>query len=271
MNGEAVQRIRRIAVAVDSSAPSLAATREMAQLAARLRAELAGLFVEDINLLHLSGLPFVREVGTFSAARRTLAGETLPRMLRGQATRAEQALAQRAQAFGVPWTFQVSRGEVAPELLAAAAEADLLALGLVRHVRELGTNLRAVLSTSQRPILLLREGVVLRPPVTILLMESSPVERMMALATQIRFDGDEIVRVWLRAGSEEGLARLEQRLAAATEPGNMVIEQRRVGETKVRLDVRQQGVLMLSLPRDNAERSLHEFICRSECALLLVR
>ena len=52
----------RILVALDASPQSEAALRAAAELAALLEAELEGLFVEDINLLHLCGLPFGREI-----------------------------------------------------------------------------------------------------------------------------------------------------------------------------------------------------------------
>ena len=54
--------IRRILVALDASRHSLAALEAAAELAARLKAELVGLFVEDIDLLRLAGLPFAREI-----------------------------------------------------------------------------------------------------------------------------------------------------------------------------------------------------------------
>ena len=58
--------IRRILVALDASEASRAAIRSAVDLAARFRAELVGLFVEDVNLLRSAQLPFVRKVGAFS-------------------------------------------------------------------------------------------------------------------------------------------------------------------------------------------------------------
>ena len=49
---------RRILVALDASAHSHAALAAAVALAARLHAEIEGLFVEDINLLRLAELPF---------------------------------------------------------------------------------------------------------------------------------------------------------------------------------------------------------------------
>ena len=50
-------QMRRILVAVDASPHSLAALDAALRLAADLEAEIIGLFVEDINLLRLAGMP----------------------------------------------------------------------------------------------------------------------------------------------------------------------------------------------------------------------
>ena len=55
-------KIQRILVALDASTDSLAALDAAAKLAQCLQAELVGLFVEDVNLLYMAGLPFTREL-----------------------------------------------------------------------------------------------------------------------------------------------------------------------------------------------------------------
>ena len=70
--GTAAPAIRRILVALDASTHSLAALETAAGLAARLEAELVGLFVEDINLLRAAELPFARETSFYSSSLRPL-------------------------------------------------------------------------------------------------------------------------------------------------------------------------------------------------------
>ena len=64
--------IRRILVGLDASPRSLSALEVACDLAARFRAELEGLFVEDIDLLRACELPFTREIRFFSGARHRL-------------------------------------------------------------------------------------------------------------------------------------------------------------------------------------------------------
>jgi nucleotide-binding universal stress UspA family protein len=97
--------IRRILVALDASQPSLAALEAAVELATRLKAELLGLFVEDVNLLRLVGLPFAREINLSSAAVRPINGPTLERELKTWAARGLQILAAAASQARMDWHY----------------------------------------------------------------------------------------------------------------------------------------------------------------------
>ena len=102
--------IRRILVALDASLHSLAALEAASELAEALKAELVGIYVEDINLLHLAGLPFAHEVSYLSVAVRQLDSPSMERELRVQAERARQVLAGVAGRRQLRWSFRVVRG-----------------------------------------------------------------------------------------------------------------------------------------------------------------
>jgi nucleotide-binding universal stress UspA family protein len=177
--------IRRILVGLDASLHSLAALEAASELADALKAELVGIFVEDVNLLRLAGLPFAREVRYLSSVDRPLDSPSMERALRIQAEQARRTLAGVARRRQIRWSFRVVRGQVATELLTAAQEADLLALGraswaLTRRVR-LGATAREVVTQALRPVLLLQHGHAICSPVQ-LVYEGSPAARR-ALAT----------------------------------------------------------------------------------------
>jgi len=69
-------KIRRVIVGLEPASRNAAKLEAAARLAARMEAELVGLFVENIDLLHFAGLPFAREVGFASATRREVARAT---------------------------------------------------------------------------------------------------------------------------------------------------------------------------------------------------
>jgi len=121
--------ITRIMVALDTSARSSAALDTAAELAGALGAQLLGLFVEDINLLRLAGLPFAREVGRASAAARPLDFSEVERAMRMEAARAERSIAGAAQRLQLQWSFRVTRGQMIAQVLAEAQQVDMVVLG----------------------------------------------------------------------------------------------------------------------------------------------
>jgi nucleotide-binding universal stress UspA family protein len=162
--------IRRILVAMDSSRHSLAAMEAAAELAAHTEAELFGLFVEDINLLRLTRLPFARQVNATSGAAEPVDAERMEREMRGQAAEARRALAAAAERVRVPWSFRVARGEVAAEVIAAAEEADVITLGkrgLASNGHRLGSTAHAALTSARRSLLLSQHGSPFGAPVLV--------------------------------------------------------------------------------------------------------
>jgi len=118
--------IRRITV-VQEPARGARALDAVAEAAAALEAELLGLFLEDVELLHFAGLPFAREIGA-SARPRGLDVQTMERWFRSQADEARRALAAAAEGKPVRWSFRVERGSVPAQLRKALADADLVIL-----------------------------------------------------------------------------------------------------------------------------------------------
>lgn len=214
--------IRRILVALDASRHSLAALEAASELAGALKAELVGIFVEDINLLHLAGLPFAREVRYLSSADHPLDSPGMERALRRQAEQLRQTLAGMAGRRQLRWSFRVVRGQVSAELLTAAQEADLLALGRAswastQHVR-LGATARQVVAQALGPVLLLQHGHSICAPVQLVYDDSAVAERALASAAYMTSITGSHLIVTIVADAPEVIQRLqgaiEERLQA---------------------------------------------------------
>lgn len=164
------RRIRRILVALDASADSLAGLEAAVQLAADLRAELLGVFVEESDLLRAGELPSSREVTLFGGEPRELDREELKREIRAQGKRAREALESAAERARVSWSFRVLRGRPARELASAAEEADLVALGATGRSpwRAPGTTVQELVRSLGRPVLVLRQGAPLGTAVQVI-------------------------------------------------------------------------------------------------------
>jgi len=145
---EPLAPVRRIAVIVDAGEQSPRVIGLAAGIAAALKAELEGVFVEDVGLLGAIGLPFQREF------RLTTRGEEVPdvlrlqRELRAAARRVRELLEQSAQRLGCTWSFRVWRGDLEGEIFSAARSAQMLALAPLGRFAPLRQTARRV---AQRP------------------------------------------------------------------------------------------------------------------------
>ncbi|MEW5987538.1 MAG: universal stress protein [Chloroflexota bacterium] len=272
--------IRRILVALDASTHSLAALEAAVKLAASLKAEIVGLFVEDVNLLRLAGLPFAREL-RYPLASRPLDSGRMEQELRLQAAQARRALVAAAERREVHWSFRVVRGQVTPEVLAAALEADLLTLGrasrsLTRRVR-LGSTARAALYETPGSVLLVQQGLGDHHPVIVTYDGSALAGQALRVAADMaRANGGNLL-VLLIAGETAVAERLGEEVAERLRPLHVKAEYRRLPRADaasvaeaVRLE--RGGALVLGgeralWPAEVVQALLDEL----DCPVLLVR
>jgi hypothetical protein len=186
----------RIWVALDESPRSTAALTAAVALAAELDAELAGLFVEDVNLQHLFGLPFAREFSVLTGGGRPLSQGDVERAWRREAATLQRLLAEAAGPQRLRWSFRVARGRVSAEVSTLAQSFDLVVLG-----KQTGNRVVAVTRTTSRLVNhreQSREGPVL------VLFEAMPdsASSLAMSVTLARRNGAEVVLL-VSAASEE--------------------------------------------------------------------
>ena len=222
--------IRRIMVALDGSPHSLAALEAAADLAALLQAELHGVFVEDINLLRLAQLPFAHEVRAHTATTEKLELAHMQRQLRLQAAQAQADLQRTAVERALAFTFRVAQGAVSAELLAAALEADLLALGRVGRQaqrQQLGSTARTAVSESARTILLMRPDVALHRPILTIYDGSPGAERALDVARYLAEENGRL-RILIWATDKEQAASYQETITQQFADSDLAIEYRRL-------------------------------------------
>ncbi|MGP9831592.1 universal stress protein [Marinobacter sp. NSM] len=153
-----VEPVGRVLILLDGSRLSLAALEAAADIAQARKAEVLGVFVEEVNLLRSAGYGFTREVGRSSGVSRPMdlaAIEARMRSLAEQARRSlERAMAQR----GLAQALTLCRGRVADEVLNLARPGDLLVLGRVGWSgipgSRLGSTARVLVSQALGDVLL---------------------------------------------------------------------------------------------------------------------
>jgi hypothetical protein len=119
----------RVLLALQGGEPASEPMAAALRLATSMRAELAGLFVEDVDLLRLAALPFTREVGLASAVVRPLETADIERTLRRQAEQLREWFAGRAAESHLKWSFEVARGRLIEQVMAAGQRADFIVVG----------------------------------------------------------------------------------------------------------------------------------------------
>jgi nucleotide-binding universal stress UspA family protein len=227
-----VLTIRRILVALDTSPSSQAALEAAVALAERVKAEVFGLFVEDVDLLRVAESPYAREVLYPSEQEGRLTRSVLESRLRMQAEQARRALMTAAQRANVPCTFLCVRGKVSSELLAAAAKTDLVAIG--RLGWSMGARLRIGstamdLVASSGPVLLLSEYRVPGPLHLLLYFDGSPdAKKALKWAAEVAGADSGRLTVLLAAAETDKARKMQGEAARLLAGSGLKVEYRPV-------------------------------------------
>jgi len=183
------ESIRRITVALDASASSLAALEAALDLAAQWGAEVEGIFVEDINLLRWASLPFAVEVGHVSGEFRRSNRPDVERQLRTLADRAHAHLRRAADRRGVRASFRKVQGNVVAALRAALGETDLVTIGRGERPRTgrsgLGSTARALAAGRRGLVFVISQRVRLASPIALLFDDSAIGHRALMIAFDV--------------------------------------------------------------------------------------
>jgi len=154
--------VRRIMVALDGSMHASAALDAATALAAKLHAELEGVFVQDVNLARLAALPVGREIQFLTGRGRNFTTDELDAQNREQELCARRAIAAAAARARVTHAFRVARGQVDAEIISAAGKADLLVVGIggsfLGGRARLGGTARAAAERAPRSVMISKPG-----------------------------------------------------------------------------------------------------------------
>jgi len=140
-------RIHRILFALNAAERGALACAAAVRLAAELRVELHGLFIEDLDLLRASALPFAKEISLSGCTLRPITFESMELSLHAIAEQRRTEVAERAREANIACSFDVRRESLPRALLQAVGRTDLLVIG----PREMALNLRRVAPSKLRP------------------------------------------------------------------------------------------------------------------------
>jgi len=250
--------LHRILVAFDAATLSCGVFDAVAVLAARLQAELHGLFVEDVDLLRSAALPFVRQFSLTSASGDEFSTASIESELKMMAAQARRALEDAAQRTKIRCSFDVVRGQLAAEVGAASEADDLVVLlsscrPVTRYMRMNAPGRAAALELG-RSVLLLEAGSTL-PRDLVVLFDGSPASmRALRMAAHIATVIGGKMRVLELVDQGASPAELEARARSAFDPGDLSVHFQAMTSDNARAveaKLRQREPLLLVLNADS--------------------
>jgi hypothetical protein len=270
--------VERVVVTLDAASENPTAIDTAARLAARAKAPLHGIFVEDENLLRWASLPFTRHIA-LGAGAEPFTTEQVELHLQVAAERARRDLRAAAKRHGVEYSFEIVRG-AAEAVLSAVTERDLVVAGAL--TRPIGGHFRvecrwwSSIAAAPGPFLLARDAWDSAGTVVILLRDRGLASvRLIEAAARVAEAREGILTVICppaiadAQGFDHWLAerlvayRVIVRIEAAP------VEFAALGPRIAELDCRLLAID--ANPSEGRADRLREFVERFACDILFVR
>jgi hypothetical protein len=126
-------KVLQVLLALDAASHDIKSLETAILLASQLRAEIIGLFIEDLDLLRSADLPFAREIASGSGEERSITGDHIERALRAWASQVQAQLAREARKANIKCTFRTVHNRRIETLLSETGESNLLIISRSRH------------------------------------------------------------------------------------------------------------------------------------------
>lgn len=267
--------LRKILVAVDTSAHSRAALEAAATLAKITEANIHGIFVQEEHWGKVSRLPSIKAVNELTGESRLLEKDSFEQQVEQLKKRLHRQLKFISQRNEINHSWETASGPVEEKILEAAKEADLITIGrrgrsLLQHKR-LGSTAKAVIRQADKPILVLKKGLRLGTVITCIYDASREGQRSLNLALSLAEKNNSRLSVIVMDNRKEPSAErdktVEKMLDDAAIPVNMTtIRQPGIGQFIHIVNHQQPGLLVIPksqpyLQNDSIETTLEYLNC----------
>jgi nucleotide-binding universal stress UspA family protein len=181
--------VEHILVSLDSSTHSFAALQAAVELSRHYDADLRGIFVEDITLLHLAESPFHKEVGEYSAIVREISTEEISRGILVQSKWVINTFRKLINQTNIRGDFSILRGKVIEMIYHETERCDLLVIGktgtnLLRK-RGLGSTTKYLIKHSKISLFLVEEDNRIGYPMIVLYEDSATGQISLETAREL--------------------------------------------------------------------------------------
>lgn len=267
--------VRKILVAVDTSAHSRAALEAAATLAKITEANIHGIFVQETHWSKVGRLPSVKAVNELTGKSHSLEKGTLEKQIEQLKKRLHRQLKFISQRSEISHSWETTSGPVADKILEAAKEADLITIGrsgrsFLRHKR-LGSTAKAIIQQADKPVLVLKKGLRLGTTITCIYDATEESQRGLRLALSLAEKNDTKLSILVMNNSEETSGKQHTSIGEMVDNAHIPVSvstMRRpgIGQFIHTVNRQQSGLLIISrnqpyLQNDLLETTLNYLNC----------
>jgi hypothetical protein len=260
------RRIRRIVVVFGGGADG-GIESVVDSLLSKGEADVAGVFVEDLNVFRMAELPFATEVCRVTTVRRPVSTSELERQTKLLALRAERAIRRVAERTGARWSFRRYRGRLSAAL-ADVLDVDLVVVGTARRTLAPAGELHATARTVRAA------EAEARRPVIVVFDQTGPGDRALGAGIELAERTGRRLIVFLPASMDSAPPDLDRRLQSL-DPARVVMRSVSFAEPSVLLSaVRRETPAIVVVGVDDAgsrEDRFDQLRSDVSCPLVVVR
>lgn len=270
--------IREILVAIDTSRHSHAALEAAASLARAMEANIQGIFVHDEIWNRVSRLPSISAINTLTGQVSPFEDDTMQERAKLLENRLRQRLQNIGRRYQITHSWHSSHGKVEEEILKAGRETDLITIGLKgasARRKILGSSARRVIEQTEKPILILKEGLRLGATISAVYDGSKESKKGIVMALSIAERNESTLTILFVNNDpekrKERIKELENILRETTIFAEIeLLDQPNAGQFFNSLNQQKSGLLIVPKNQPLLRRSLQVFLNHINCPLLMM-
>jgi len=251
--------IDRILVSLDFDGDGSSFIESLVKLAAKLNAELCGLFVEDSDLQQIANLPFSREIAFLTAHTQKLDSKQIARHLKQHAEALRKMMQEFSHLSNVACSFKTAKGPRIESVLNESYDFQVVVFLPEKY-------------SSLKPRAHAGLGELINP--TVMLYDGSDQARKSAFIVKSLADKGDLHELKILALNNECEAQAIQQFAFdKVKLGCTHIDSYNISNIVSLLGEQKIGLIILPLENEliHQSKAIREMLASLKCPLLLVR
>lgn len=269
---------KKILVAIDASKHSQAALEAAASLARTMEANIHGLFVHDEIWNLVSRLPTVTTVNTLTGQVSSFEDDTMEERVRLLKNRLRRKLERVSWQHELTHSWRSERGKVEEKILEAAEDADLITIGLKgasARRKVLGSSARKIIHQSNKPVLILKEGLRLGTTITAVYDGSKASQKGIEVALGLAEKNENTLTVQVVNNDPEAEKQRNKQLENLLNGTPVFVEIELMNQPNVSrflnsVNRQKSGLLIVPKEQPLLTRSLQIILNNINCPLLMM-